>query len=91
MAEREEEDEGRSVRSSRSSQPERSWRDLAGFWLLGLCNNYAYVIMLSAAHDILGEDFQAVGEGYWLLGGVGVGGILQGGEEGDFLEVSVTL
>ena len=23
------------------------------YWLLGLCNNFAYVIMLSAAHDIL--------------------------------------
>jgi battenin len=25
------------------------------YWLLGLCNNFAYVIMLSAAHDILGD------------------------------------
>ena len=24
--------------------------------LLGLCNNFGYVVMLSAAHDILGED-----------------------------------
>ena len=24
--------------------------------LLGLCNNFAYVIMLSAAHDILREE-----------------------------------
>ncbi|GAB6022239.1 G1/S-specific cyclin cln3 [Chamberlinius hualienensis] len=31
-------------------------RNLVAFWLLGLCNNYAYVIMLSAAHDILGEE-----------------------------------
>ncbi|XP_033647342.1 battenin-like isoform X1 [Asterias rubens] len=30
-------------------------RNLVAFWLLGLCNNYAYVIMLSAAHDILGS------------------------------------
>ncbi|XP_043223425.1 battenin-like isoform X1 [Amphibalanus amphitrite] len=52
-------DDGRSARSSTSSnQPARSWRNLAGFWLLGLCNNYAYVIMLSAAHDILSDDFQ---------------------------------
>ena len=59
MAERDE--DGGSAGSSRSSsQPGRSWRNLAGFWLLGLCNNYAYVIMLSAAHDILGDDFQAV-------------------------------
>ncbi|KAL5015071.1 hypothetical protein ScPMuIL_009341 [Solemya velum] len=28
-------------------------RNLLGFWFLGLCNNFAYVIMLSAAHDIL--------------------------------------
>ncbi|XP_053327183.1 battenin [Spea bombifrons] len=33
---------------------ERShWRNLSAFWLLGLCNNFAYVVMLSAAHDIL--------------------------------------
>lgn len=29
---------------------------LVAFWLLGLCNNFAYVIMLSAAHDILSTD-----------------------------------
>ncbi|XP_026215297.1 battenin [Anabas testudineus] len=29
------------------------WRSWSGFWLLGLCNNFAYVVMLSAAHDIL--------------------------------------
>ncbi|KAK2832754.1 hypothetical protein Q5P01_016643 [Channa striata] len=28
-------------------------RNWAGFWVLGLCNNFAYVVMLSAAHDIL--------------------------------------
>ncbi|XP_036945593.1 battenin [Acanthopagrus latus] len=28
-------------------------RNWTGFWLLGLCNNFAYVVMLSAAHDIL--------------------------------------
>jgi hypothetical protein len=26
---------------------------IIGYWMLGLCNNFAYVIMLSAAHDIL--------------------------------------
>lgn len=31
-------------------------RNLSSFWMLGLCNNYAYVIMLSAAFDILGEE-----------------------------------
>lgn len=29
------------------------WRDLAAYWILGLCNNYGYVVMLSAAHDII--------------------------------------
>lgn len=34
------------------------WRNLIGFWILGLCNNFAYVIMLSAAHDILKDQEQ---------------------------------
>lgn len=29
------------------------WRDLIAFWFLGLSNNYGYVVMLSAAHDII--------------------------------------
>ncbi|XP_029491166.1 battenin isoform X3 [Oncorhynchus nerka] len=32
------------------------WRNWTGFWLLGLCNNFAYVVMLSAAHDILNQQ-----------------------------------
>lgn len=35
------------------------WRNLAAFWILGLCNNYGYVVMLSAAHDILKQKFGA--------------------------------
>lgn len=31
------------------------WRDLLAFWILGLCNNYGFVVMLSAAHDIIGR------------------------------------
>ncbi|MBN3307081.1 CLN3 protein, partial [Amia calva] len=34
------------------------WRNISGFWLLGLCNNFAYVVMLSAAHDILSRQEQ---------------------------------
>ncbi|OQR73921.1 battenin-like [Tropilaelaps mercedesae] len=30
-------------------------RNLVAFWLLGLCNNYAYVVMLSAAVDIIAK------------------------------------
>ncbi|XP_063453493.1 battenin isoform X1 [Pan paniscus] len=29
------------------------WKNAVRFWLLGLCNNFSYVVMLSAAHDIL--------------------------------------
>lgn len=31
------------------------WRNLTAFYLLGLCNSYGYVVMLSAAHDIIGR------------------------------------
>ncbi|KAK7102486.1 battenin-like [Littorina saxatilis] len=37
----------------------RRWeklRNLTAFWFLGLTNNFAYVVMLSAAHDILKEE-----------------------------------
>ena len=30
------------------------WRDLTAYWILGLCNNFGYVVMLTAAHDIIG-------------------------------------
>ncbi|XP_047365002.1 battenin [Vespa velutina] len=33
------------------------WRNLVAFWILGMCNNYGYVVMLSAAHDILNSKF----------------------------------
>ena len=42
-------------------------RNLIAFWLLGLCNNYAYVVMLSAAHDILSSDFSNVSVLLWFL------------------------
>ncbi|CAF1047628.1 unnamed protein product [Rotaria sp. Silwood1] len=32
------------------------WLEFIGFWLLGLCNNFGYVVMLSAAHDILKQE-----------------------------------
>lgn len=34
-------------------------RDLVAFWILGLCNNYPYVIMLSAGSHILEDKSQA--------------------------------
>ncbi|GMT08390.1 hypothetical protein PENTCL1PPCAC_30564, partial [Pristionchus entomophagus] len=36
-------------------------RNLVAFWLLGLCNNFAYVIMLSAAKDILEKGAETPG------------------------------
>lgn len=37
------------------------WRDLTAYWIIGLCNNYGYVVMLSAAHDIISR-FSPVSE-----------------------------
>lgn len=31
-------------------------RDLIAFWIFGLCNNYGYVVMLTAAIDIIHTD-----------------------------------
>ncbi|XP_068703024.1 battenin-like [Montipora foliosa] len=39
----------------------KSIRNLVGFWVLGLCNNFGYVVMLSAAHDILTETINKNG------------------------------
>lgn len=38
------------------------WRDLTAYWLLGLTNNYGYVVMLSAAHDII-KQFETEDDG----------------------------
>lgn len=40
------------------------WRDLTAYWILGLCNNYGYVVMLSAAHDIIGRFSDDVSKFY---------------------------
>lgn len=42
--------------SVESQNKEDNKRNLLAFWIFGLCNNFAYVIMLSAAHDILREE-----------------------------------
>lgn len=34
---------------------------LVSFWILGLCNNFGYVVMLSSAHDILKSNSAAPG------------------------------
>ncbi|XP_054615904.1 battenin isoform X2 [Dunckerocampus dactyliophorus] len=41
------------IQEIHTTSPCRQWRNWVGFWLLGLCNNFAYVVMLSAAQDIL--------------------------------------
>lgn len=40
-------------RSSNVSNWVRTHRNVITFWFLGLANNYGYVVMLSAAHDII--------------------------------------
>lgn len=32
---------------------EQLWRDLVAYWILGLCTEIGYILMLCAAHDIL--------------------------------------
>ncbi|CAJ0580053.1 unnamed protein product, partial [Mesorhabditis spiculigera] len=45
----------------RARQPApTTWRNIAAFWLFGLCNNYGYVIMLSAADDIIHKQAEGV-------------------------------
>ncbi|XP_055994926.1 battenin isoform X2 [Sorex fumeus] len=44
------------TRPRQPDRPHAPWRNAAGFWLLGLCNNFSYVVMLSAAHDILSHQ-----------------------------------
>lgn len=29
------------------------WRDIVAYWILGLCVEFGYVVIISAAHDIL--------------------------------------
>jgi len=45
----------------------RSYRNLVAYWILGLCNNFGYVVMLSAAHDILSENFSQNAEVCYTL------------------------
>lgn len=33
-----------------------SWRNLIAFWIAGLVNNFGYVVMLSAAQDLIGKS-----------------------------------
>lgn len=39
--------------SKNKSRRNHAWRAMVAYWILGLTNNYGYVVMLSAAHDIL--------------------------------------
>lgn len=50
------EDPARSPRASAMDLSCTDWKNALGFWLLGLCNNFSYVVMLSAAHDILSHQ-----------------------------------
>ncbi|KAJ7313885.1 hypothetical protein JRQ81_005660 [Phrynocephalus forsythii] len=55
-SEGEDEDVPRSVEPDTTPDACSLRRNNLGFWLLGLCNNFAYVVMLSAAHDILSHQ-----------------------------------
>ncbi|XP_055543278.1 battenin [Wyeomyia smithii] len=48
-------DDERALNNDEQPRDRGLWRDLVAYWFLGLCNNYGYVVMLTAAHDILKE------------------------------------
>jgi hypothetical protein len=50
-----------------SDQQKRNCRNLVAYWILGLCNNFGYVVMLSAAHDILSQNFNQNSEVGWYF------------------------
>nr|XP_058971136.1 battenin-like [Pocillopora verrucosa] len=52
----EEENDSSGVLSGSRSSERKSKRNLFGFWLLGLCNYFGFVVMLIAAHDILHQE-----------------------------------
>ncbi|XP_055904115.1 battenin-like isoform X2 [Eupeodes corollae] len=52
-AKNEDSEKAESTTTTAPPQDKQLWRDLVGFWILGLCNNFGYVVMLSAAHDII--------------------------------------
>lgn len=43
-------------------QDAHNWRNILSFWILGLCNNYGFVVMLSAAYDII-KRFDSISVG----------------------------
>lgn len=47
---------------NKRSKDKGLWRDLTAYWILGLCNNYGYVVMLSAAYDIIARFGPQVGK-----------------------------
>lgn len=42
------------VAEPKVKDPDR-WRDLTAFWFLGICNNFGFNVILTAAHDIITE------------------------------------
>lgn len=39
------------IKNLKKDQP--LWRDILAYWILGLCTEFGYVVIISAAHDIL--------------------------------------
>ncbi|XP_063695821.1 battenin-like [Culicoides brevitarsis] len=56
MTEIQEEDDkflSKEIKIPENNEKKGLWRNLTAFWILGLCNNFGYVVMLTAAHDII--------------------------------------
>lgn len=37
----------------KTTKKPKIWRDLIAFWILGLCNNFGNMVLLTAAHDVI--------------------------------------
>ena len=62
-----EEKENSQLLNQSSEKPKEPWRNLIAFFLIGLINNYSYVVMLSAAKDILHNSDKNLPTGTILL------------------------
>lgn len=40
-------------KTEKNSDDPQLWRNLLAYWILGLCTEFGYVVIICAAHDIL--------------------------------------
>lgn len=48
-----EESKRKNASEKKNNIDRRLWRNLLAYWILGLCTEFGYVVIICAAHDIL--------------------------------------